>query len=42
MLHTDDEKTDLGNQRHVYEDVLLECTPEVPEQPLEDTVAGFG
>ena len=42
MTHIDDErKTDFGNQRHVYEDVILERAPVIPEQTLEDAVVDF-
>jgi hypothetical protein len=42
MTHINDErKTDFGNQRHVYEDVILERAPVIPEQTLEDAVVDF-
>ena len=34
----DKRRTDFGNQRDIYEDVLLECAPVIPEQGLEEAV----
>ena len=29
---------DFGNEGHVYEDVLLECSPVIPEEALKEPV----
>jgi len=37
ISHMDGEReTDFGNKGHIYEDVLLECSPVVPEDGLEE------
>lgn len=39
MSHMDGgEETDFSNEGHVYEDVLLECSPMIPESALEEAV----
>jgi hypothetical protein len=39
MSHMDGEReTNFSNEGHVYEDVLLECSPVVPEDRLEEAV----
>ena len=39
ISHMESEKeTDFGNKGHVYEDVLLECSPVIPEGALEEAV----